>query len=277
MIDVPEDQAGANNRGNYATYNPLVKFNSTPTFSEGNLKITSNAGNYQVGLSTIGIPQNSGKWYWETTASGTMSSGTYSGIMNDAGIRSMTVNSDYVTLYGYGTSTYSTTAGGGNNYYYYAPNTSLAYSPAVAWNDGDTVCWAYDSDNGRMWIGRNGVWNGNVSGVVGNPSTGSDPLISSIPSETWYPASGTYTHPTLGVTSWFANFGQRPFTYTVPTGFKSLCTTNLPTPTIGATTATAANKYFDATLITGTAATQVITNAGGFQPDFIWLLNCWLR
>jgi len=278
MRDVPTQWApqgvtdvGGVVRGNYATFNPLVKFNSTPTFSEGSLKITSNAGNYQVGVSTIGIPQNSGKWYWETTASGTMSSGTYSGIMNNAGIRSMTVNSDYVTLYGYGTSTYSSGSGASNNYYYYAPNTSLEYSPSVIWNSGDTICWAYDSDNGRMWIGRNGVWNGNNSGVVGNPSTGSNPLISSIPSETWYPAMGVYQHPSLGTTAWFANFGQRAFAYTVPTGFKALCTTNLPTPTIGATAANAANKYFDATLITGTAATQVITNAGGFQPDFVWL------
>jgi hypothetical protein len=28
------------------------------------------------------------------------------------------------------------------------------------------------------------------------------------------------------------NFGQRPFAYTAPSGFKALCTTNLPEPTI---------------------------------------------
>jgi hypothetical protein len=49
----------------------------------------------------------------------------------------------------------------------------------------------------------------------------------------------------------------------------------LPTPTIGATSATLANKYFDATLYTGDGATnpssQAIVNAGGFQPDFVWI------
>jgi len=41
-----------------------------------------------------------------------------------------------------------------------------------------------------------------------------------------------------------ANFGQRAFAYTAPSGFKALCTQNLPTPTIGATSTTQANESF---------------------------------
>ena len=67
-----------------------------------------------------------------------------------------------------------------------------------------------------------------------------------------------------------ANFGQRPFAYTAPSGFKALCTQNLPTPTIGATTATQANKYYDASLYTGNGSNQTITNSG-FQPDWVWI------
>jgi len=44
----------------------------------------------------------------------------------------------------------------------------------------------------------------------------------------------------------------------------------LPTPTIGATTATQAGKFFGATPYSGTSATQAIVN-DGFQPDLIWL------
>jgi hypothetical protein len=62
------------------------------------------------------------------------------------------------------------------------------------------------------------------------------------------------------------NFGQRPFSYTPPTGYKSLCTQNLPAPLIKA-----GNKHFDATTYTGTGSTQSIVNAGGFQPDLVWL------
>ena len=67
------------------------------------------------------------------------------------------------------------------------------------------------------------------------------------------------------------NFGQRPFAYTAPSGFKALCTQNLPTPTIGATSTTRANDYFDATTYTGNGTSQSVVNAGGFQPDFVWV------
>jgi hypothetical protein len=66
--------------------------------------------------------------------------------------------------------------------------------------------------------------------------------------------------------SW--NFGQRPFSYTPPTGFKALNTLNLPTPTI-----LKGNQYFDATTYAGTGAARSVTNAGGFQPDLVWIKN----
>jgi hypothetical protein len=47
----------------------------------------------------------------------------------------------------------------------------------------------------------------------------------------------------------------------------------LPTPTIGATTATQANRYFDTFTYTGNgSATQAITGLN-FQPDFSWVKN----
>lgn len=63
------------------------------------------------------------------------------------------------------------------------------------------------------------------------------------------------------------NFGQRPFTYTPPTGYKALCTKNLPTTAIKN-----GKKYFDAKTRTGTGATATTTGIG-FQPDFIWTKN----
>jgi hypothetical protein len=75
-----------------------------------------------------------------------------------------------------------------------------------------------------------------------------------------------------GVTSGSAtfNFGQRPFAYTAPSGFKALCTQNLPTPTIGATTATQAGKFFNPVLYTGTGSSLGVTGVG-FQPDWVWV------
>jgi hypothetical protein len=65
-----------------------------------------------------------------------------------------------------------------------------------------------------------------------------------------------------------ANFGQRPFTYTPPTGFVALNTFNLPTSTI-----VKGNTVMDATLWTGTAAALSITNAAAFKPDLVWIKN----
>jgi hypothetical protein len=65
------------------------------------------------------------------------------------------------------------------------------------------------------------------------------------------------------------NFGQRPFAYTPPTGFKALNTLNLPDATIknGA-------QYMAATLWTGTGVARDINNTVNgvsFQPDLVWL------
>jgi hypothetical protein len=69
-----------------------------------------------------------------------------------------------------------------------------------------------------------------------------------------------------GAASYNVNFGQRPFVYTPPTGFKALNTLNLPTPTI-----VKGNQYFDATTYTATGTTpQTITNSGGMQPNLLW-------
>jgi hypothetical protein len=69
-----------------------------------------------------------------------------------------------------------------------------------------------------------------------------------------------------GTTACSFNFGQRPFAYTAPSGFKALVTTNLPTPTIEA-----GNEYFDVNLWTGNGSTQSITNSGSMQPDLVWV------
>jgi hypothetical protein len=67
------------------------------------------------------------------------------------------------------------------------------------------------------------------------------------------------------------NCGQRPFAYTAPSGFKALCTTNLPTPTIGATSTTQAGKYFNPVLYTGDGTAPKSFTGVGFQPDLVWI------
>jgi hypothetical protein len=61
------------------------------------------------------------------------------------------------------------------------------------------------------------------------------------------------------------NFGQRPFAYTAPSGFKALCTANLPAPVV-----TKPTSVFDVKLYTGNGGTQTISGLG-FSPDLVWL------
>jgi len=72
----------------------------------------------------------------------------------------------------------------------------------------------------------------------------------------------------------FANFGQRPFTYTPPAGYNAVNSSNLSTPTInnGA-------SHMAASTYTGNGTTQSIVNNGNnasstsIRPDFVWIKN----
>jgi hypothetical protein len=85
--------------------------------------------------------------------------------------------------------------------------------------------------------------------------------------------AGSYTpdFASAGAVTVNANFGQRPFSYTPPSGFKALNTQNLPDATIknGA-------SYMAATTYTGNGTSQTISNGTNntigttFQPDWIW-------
>jgi len=81
----------------------------------------------------------------------------------------------------------------------------------------------------------------------------------------YFPYAGSLTNAKVI----YANFGQRPFAYTPPAGFKALNTNNLPTPSI----VNGAN-FMAAKTYTGTGVIQSISNAVNsvsFQPDLVWI------
>jgi len=65
------DQSTDTCTNNFCTLNPLYNQYVDPTYSEGNLKITSGSG-WAGAKATMGV--STGKWYWELKLSGTMSS-----------------------------------------------------------------------------------------------------------------------------------------------------------------------------------------------------------
>jgi hypothetical protein len=237
LVDSPtsygtDTGVGGTVRGNYATLNPLSK-GATATLSNGNLEFFNTAPVGALVLSTIGM--SSGKWYCEFTALG-----------NDCmvGIFSQSMASgSYVGENSFGYGYYRD--GGKYNV------SSAAYGSGYTTND--IIGIALDMDAGTIVFYKNNVSQG---------------IAFSSLSGTFYFASGNGSNTSLGA----FNFGQRPFAYTAPSGFKALCTQNLPTPTIGATTATQAGKFFNPVTYTGTGSSLGVTGVG-FQPDWVWLKN----
>ena len=234
---------------NYAVLNPLFNTGALGFLPLVNANLTANelsgSAAWRTRWSTIGV--TSGKWYAEFTL-------TYSG---STSIANGTVA---VGLYDGGTATYVgqtvNTYGYFSNGIKYNNGSSVAYGASYA--SGDIIGMAFDADAGTLTFYKNGT-------TQGTAYTG-------ISSRLYYLAISAIWNSPDGVTTWNANFGQQPFTYTPPTGFKALNTYNLPTPTIanGA-------QYMAATTYTGTGATQTISDGGNntigttFQPDFVWI------
>jgi hypothetical protein len=226
---------GGDVKGNYCTWNPL--FNSTGTYTEGNLQLLTTAGNrhYQA---TFGL--TSGKWYWEIEPD----SGSTPGMIGIAlGSKSPTAN-----LNGDSAMSYYSVSGnkqGGNT-------SGVDTSYGATFTYGDIIGVALDLDSGTKTLTfyKNGV----SQGVAFNP----DVSLGS-----WFPAVSSGS--SISTTTFIANFGQRAFAYTAPSGFKSLCTANLPDPTIAD-----GSQYFDTKLWTGTGASHAITGYN-FSPDMAWI------
>jgi len=245
LVDTPTNYGtdtgiGGEVRGDYATWNGIAA--SGATFANGNLDVT--AANNGLITPTTFFP-TAGKWYCEVV----LNSGANPriGITNNNGL--------------------DTNLGSGPNSWAYLYDGRLYYNASVTGNtgvgagNGDVVMMALDIDAGKLWFGVNGTWMS--SGV---PSTGTNPQFTFTANQalSFAVSSGG------GTPAWTGNFGQRAFAYTAPSGFKAVVTQNLATPTVGASSATLANKYFDIALYTGDGnATKTISGLN-FQTDFLW-------
>jgi hypothetical protein len=247
LVDSPtsygtDTGVGGEVRGNYATLNPLNVPTST-TFSNGNLQVTNSA--FAAASSTI-APQ-SGKWYMEFVCSAVGSQTAIVGVSNRLDAEAFNGNTQTWQL------NYTQTGILQN-----AGTNNTGYS---TWTTNDVLGLAFNCDTGAASFYKNNT----LIGTITNSAFASVPVV-----------FGCGGGGSSGTNAYTANFGQRAFAYTAPSGFKALCTQNLPTPTIGATSTTQANDYFNPVLYTGngdssgTGITNSISGVG-FQPDFIWV------
>ncbi len=234
---------------NFPVYDQLtpssVSGSAVRSISAGNLYVTNSGPN---GWSAIGttmvMTSGSGKWYWEVTCSGTTSNGTMIGIH-----RPFTSTSTFPSaILGYDTPPDPDGYGyymGGNKY----NNSGAGVAYGASYTAGDVIGVALDMSTA-----------GSASITFYKNNTSQGVAFSSLTGDFFAAVSQAQANG-LDI-----NFGQRPFTYTPPTGFVALNTYNLPTPTI-----LQGNKYMDANLYSGNNSTQSIVNAGQFKPDLVWI------
>jgi hypothetical protein len=231
LVDTPtsygtDTGAGGEVRGNYCLNSPLD--NGGVTLTNGNLDVSFGTA-ARSARATFGM--SSGKWYWEATTTNTIS--------NHVGIAKSGMN-----LTNYPGADANGWSHGLNGYKY---NNGSATLYGSSFSVGDVIGTAFDADAGTLTFYKNGVSEGTA--------------FTSLTSGPYFPVVGT--NGTGGALSF--NFGQRPFAYTAPSGFKALCDTNLPAPTIAQ-----GSTVMDVKLYTGNGSTQTISGLG-FSPDFVWI------
>jgi hypothetical protein len=212
--------------GNYCTLNPLDK-SSSLDLSNGNLTNIGTTTNVMC-RSTIFV--SSGKWYYEVSLATHSGNPIFGWASSSANLGSWVGNS--TSSWGYAANATKYSNGGGSSY-------------GSSYGAGDVIGVAADLDAGTLVFYKNGVSQGtaysNLSGTI-------------------CPAFSSGASTTVDF-----NFGQRPFAYTAPSGFKALCTTNLPEPTIAD-----GSTVMDVKLYTGNGSTQTISGLN-FSPDWVWL------
>lgn len=217
---------------------PIISFTNYDygtLLSEGGLFVsTGTIQSYNHTWATMALPK-SGKYYCEVRIGGGSLGASVSGSL---GVKSG-----------------ETTCGSAGNisptgYWYKSGNDG-------SWDPGDLVGIAWDADNDTIKFYSE---NSEVSSQsVTNPND-----------YDWFFGSQGYSiNPNSGnrrIDYWF-NFGQKPFTYTPPTGYVALCEQNITTePTIADGT-----QHFDVIAYTGDGGTDHDVTGLSFQPDMVWV------
>jgi hypothetical protein len=179
--------------GNYATLNPLDVVLGT----QAPMVLTD--GNLKATYSTGNTFSkgsmiiSSGKWYWECTVTANATSG-----MLYVGVRVQS-DSGLANLYMNNGTVYK--------------NASTLGVVANTYTTNDVIGIAVDADAGTVDFYKNGSLEYALTGCTG---------LVGCNATTYIGTAGSVVY----------NFGQRPFASAAPTGFKALCTANLPAPAI---------------------------------------------
>jgi hypothetical protein len=236
LVDSPSSPAdqtdtgvGGEVVGNYCTWNPLIyryAYANKAELTNGNLDALFDATVHgQFAYGTISV--STGKWYFEYLINNTGGGGAGVGVAN----------------YDHANNLYSL-----ERNYQYSGNKSNGTSTSygASYTSGSVIGVALDMDTGSLTFYKNGV----SQGVAFTD-------LLTLGSVSIFGSGDNSSNFTI-------NAGQRPFAHPAPSGFKALCTTNLPEPTIAD-----GSTVMDVVLYTGNGSNDR-TIATSFSPDLVW-------
>ena len=223
------DQVGDSPTNNFCTANPLDSYYFAGTFKDGNLDVTTSGatGNYTFHTTTQKIP-TSGKWYTGVRAY-EIGAGCYIGITQEPTTAINVYLGQLSTTWGYNS--------GGN---LYTNNSGSSYGNS--YTNGDIIGIAVDMDNNKLYFSKNGTFQDSGDPTSGSTGTGAISITGGV--DYFLGASDDTGAATTSRFMW--NFGQDGtfcngvtaqgnkdasgignFYYSVPSGYKALCTKNL--------------------------------------------------
>jgi len=201
--DSPSDgvDINGNNVGNYPVIDLAKGPASTIAVSGGTFFSWTGASNKDMYCT---MPMKTGKWYMEVTQVSGADANLVSGFVSTAYKTSTADIVSHASYLGYTYAGRKWDKGTQTN-----GNTTLTVGT-------DVLCFAIDLDAGKAWAGKNGSWFSS-----GDPATGANPYWTFTPNTEY-----TYGSPVYSATG-SLNWGERPFSYTMPAGFKTLNTKSL--------------------------------------------------
>ena len=219
--------------GNYAILNPISAIgDDTGTLKDGALSFSGTSSGQTSFSSTIATE----KFYYEAVFDQASGNGVLIGVLGEnqvQGVRPGQVDDGYIWRATSGT--------------FFINGNNIGSYGSYGANGNNYIGVAVDSEAGTLEFFVNGVSQGVAT--------------SALPPGKYFAvvADGGNTSTLTNCT---VNFGQTKFKYAAPAGFKSLCSTNLPTPAISK-----GSSYVDAKPYFGTGANN--PQALGFTPDLL--------
>ena len=276
---------------NFATFNPSSSQagngaigSAYNDLDKGNTEFYVSNGSSGMAIN-IATPSSGGKWYCEFYLSGSVGNYAYVGyypIRETPEVKEQWAPSGNTTWVDTGiVSVHSM------GRYFYTEN-QYTDSGATSFTAGDVISIALDLDNGATYFAKNGTYMNSGNPASGSSKTGAAPVEGSYSKQYLLAvgSAGSSGH------TWTINAGQDStfngalsaggntdangfgdFKYTVPSGYLSLCSANVPVNTNqDPSQDTPPNNSFETVTYSGNGSTQSISSLN-FQPDTIWIKN----